>query len=318
VVAYGDRRMATVLQPVSGKAIPVYRGEVMRIRQTLGEQCVDFNAFSLADYKEYMDVSACRPTLGFRPRKLDIIYSNPPRFRPMIGILEMSDDCSTDILGKSCHATVFEIAQGFVDHTNCQDTIAEAIAEYGMTPDDVHHSFNLWMNSEWDSRGRYEIVRNSGRAGDHVDLLACFDQLMVPTICGSGDTMLTSNFSFKPIEVEVFAASTGTSGLVDRIMERSGKYRTQRTVDQFRVQSIKTDRRLVPTPGFEPKFVNFPLEVTEIEVPLSAAEYRAAETLVAAGMGRDVADIVRKGFMLWRGGLRPRNRDWSRIPIAWL
>ena len=296
----------------------MYRGEVMRIRQVLGEQCVDFNAFSLADYKEYMDVSACRPTLGFRPCKLDIIYSNPPRFRPMIGIVEMPDDCATDILGKSCHATLFEIAQGFTAHTNCQDTISEAIAEYDLTPDDVHHSLNFWMNSEWDSRGRYEIVRNSARAGDYVDLLACFDQLMVPAICGSGDTMLTSNFSFKPIEIEVFAASAATSRLADRIMERSGRYQTQRTVDQFRVKSIKSDRRLAPVPGFQPKFVNFPLETIEVEVPLSGAEYDAAERLAAAGFGRDVADVVRKGFMLWRSSRRPRNRDWSRIPVAWL
>jgi uncharacterized protein YcgI (DUF1989 family) len=318
MIAYGSSIQHIVLQPVSGKAIPVRRGEVMRIRQVLGEQCVDFNSFCLADYKEYMDVSVCRPTVGFRPRKLDIIYSNPPRFRPMLGILEMSDDCVTDILGKSCHASLFEIAQGLPVHTNCQDTISESIAEYGLTPDDVHHSLNLWMNSEWDSRGRYEIVRNTARAGDYVDLLACFDQLMVPTICGSGDTMLTSNFSFKPIEVEVFAASDATLGLVDRIMERSGRYRTQRTVDQFRVKTIRADRRLTAVPGFEPKFVNYPIEVSEIEVSLSEEEYRAAEQLVTTGFGRDVPDVVRKGFMLWRGGRHPRNRDWSRIPLAWL
>ena len=113
---YGSTRLKLTLEPVSGKAIPVRRGEVMRIRQTLGEQCVDFNSFNLDDYKEYMDVSSGRSTTGFRPRKGNILFSNPPRFRPMIGILEMSPGCVTDILGRTCHAVLFEARDGFAAH----------------------------------------------------------------------------------------------------------------------------------------------------------------------------------------------------------
>jgi uncharacterized protein len=313
VVEYGKARLDFTLQPVSAKALPVYRGEVLRIRQTLGEQCVDLNSFNLDDYKEYMDVSICRAFLGFKPKKHDIIFSNPPRFRPMIGVLEMSPSCSSDILAKSCHGTLFESAHGFVTHTSCQDTIAEAIAEYELSPDDVHHSFNLWMNSEWDSAGQYKVVRNSAEPGDFVDLLACFDQLMVPTICGAGDTSMTSNFSFKPIQVEVFESSNQTMKLVDDIVERSGRFVNQRTVDQMRVKQIKGDRALRAVPGFEPKFVNYPIIVEDIEVYLTPAELKAVETLVAQGFGRDAADVVRKGFMLWHNARRPRNFSWARF-----
>jgi uncharacterized protein len=318
MIKYGKVRLQLTLQPVSGKALPVRRGEVLRIRQTLGEQCVDLNAFNIDDYKEYMDVSACRPIHGFRPKKCDIIFSNPPRFRPMIGILEMSDDCVTDILAKSCHGTLFEAAHGFNKHTSCQDTIAEAIAEYALTADDVHHSFNLWMDAEWDSAGRYKVVRNSAKAGDFVDLLACFDQLMVPAICGAGDTFLTSNFSFKPIEVEVFTRSEATEALVDKIAARSGRFHNQRTVDQFRVKNIKASRKLRPVPNFQPAFVNYPIKVDDIDVELSNAEMAAVEGLITQGFGRDAADVIRKGFFLWHNNRRPRDNGWARIQPEWL
>src|SRR3990172_2712414 len=103
MVPYGPKRENIVLEPVSGKALPVYKGEVLRITQVGGEQCVDFNAFNLHDYKERMDVSASRGSTGFRPRKGDIIFSNPPRFRPMIGIVEMPPTCEADVLGRTCH-----------------------------------------------------------------------------------------------------------------------------------------------------------------------------------------------------------------------
>ena len=191
---YGPKRLDLTLQPGSGRALPVSQGEVLRVTQVEdGGQCVDRNAFNLHDHKEHMEVGAIRSTTGFRPKKGDILFSNPPRYRPMLGILAMPSTCVTDILGRACHATLFEARNGFDVHTNCQDTIAECIAEYGLTPDDVHSSFNRWMYTEWDSAGRYRNPGpNPGRKGDYVDLVAVFDAPAVPTICGS-DVVPTNN-----------------------------------------------------------------------------------------------------------------------------
>ena len=72
---YGEKREDIVVQPVSGKALEVYKGEVLRIIQVEGAQCVDFNAFNLHDYKEYLGVSNTRSQHGFRPKKGDIVWS---------------------------------------------------------------------------------------------------------------------------------------------------------------------------------------------------------------------------------------------------
>ena len=48
---YGPLREELVIQPVTGKAVPVYAGEVLRVSQVEGGTCVDYNAYNLSDYK---------------------------------------------------------------------------------------------------------------------------------------------------------------------------------------------------------------------------------------------------------------------------
>jgi uncharacterized protein len=181
MVQYGSLKTDYVMQPMSGKATPVLRGEVLRIIQLGGEQCVDFNAFNLHDYKEYMSVSNTRSRHSVRVKKGDLIWSVHARDRPMYAILEMPDSCITDLVGGRCRASLFD-RRGYGLYTNCQDTLSASIGEYDLTPDDVHDSFNTWMNTEWDSTGRFWIMRNTGRKGDFVDLLALFDTLAVPIV----------------------------------------------------------------------------------------------------------------------------------------
>jgi hypothetical protein len=157
----------------------------------------------------------------------------------------------------------------------------------------------MWMNSEWDSTGKVWTMANTGRKGDFVDLVAFFDILAVPLICGSGDIRWTSNFSFKPIQIQVLEASPDTKAIVDRVKARYGRFKNQRTVDKFRVKDIKADRELRPVPGWKPQFINFPIEVEDTTVKLNQAEYRKAVSLQEQGFGRDVGDVVRRGVMIW-------------------
>ena len=120
MLQYGPLKTEVLLQPVSGKALPVLRGEVIRIIQEEGGQCVDFNAFNLHDYKEYLGASNTRSRNAFRVKKGDIIWSVSSRDRPMFVILEIAETCRTDLktsgatlsacnLGCSCmRSTPFE------------------------------------------------------------------------------------------------------------------------------------------------------------------------------------------------------------------
>jgi hypothetical protein len=234
---------------------------------------------------------------SFRPRKGDFLWSNPPRNNPMMAILEMPDTCLTDTLHARCNAFLFEDYYGFDLHTNCQDTFAAAIAEYRLTPDDVHDAFNLWMDTGWDDEGMTYIRRNSGRKGDCVDMLALMDVLAVPILCGSGDVQPTAAFFPKPIQVQVFESSKATRALVDDFNAKL-KLRNHRTVREFPVKEILATRELKAVPGYKPKFINYPLRFSEVEIELTPKEYDQLQRLRFADYQRD-DEILREAVMRW-------------------
>jgi uncharacterized protein len=292
----GPERLKVVFHPVEGKALPIKVGEILRISQVGNGQCVDFNCFNLHDYKEHLSVGFTRMH-SFRPKEGDFLWSNPPRNNPMMKLLEMSAGCMTDTLHARCNAFLFEDFYGFDMHTNCQDTLAMAIAEYRLTPDDVHDSFNLWMDTGWDDQGMTYIRRSSGRSGDYVDLLAMMDVLAVPVICGSGDVEPTAAFFPKPIEIRVFEKSERTIKIVEEDNTRL-KLKNHRSVEQFPVKEILATRELTADPAYRPKYVNFPLQFSKVEIELSAKEHAQLCRLRFAEHQTD-DEILRELVMQW-------------------
>jgi uncharacterized protein YcgI (DUF1989 family) len=293
---YGAERLKIVLQPVEGKALPLKTGEVLRLIQLGNGQCVDFNCFNLHDYKERLSVGFTRMH-SFRPKEGDFLWSNPPRNNPMMKIASMPSTCLTDTLHARCNAFLFEDYYGFDLHTNCQDTFAMAIAEYRLTPDDVHDAFNLWMDTGWDDQGITYIRRNSGRKGDFVDLVAMMDVLAVPIVCGSGDVQPTAAFFPKPIEIRVFESSSHTLELVARDNARL-KLKNHRGVEQFPVKEILATRALSADPNYKPNFVNYPLRFTSVDIELSEHEYAQLQALRFADY-QDDEEILREAVMRW-------------------
>jgi uncharacterized protein YcgI (DUF1989 family) len=311
---YGDVRYEKVLEPVTGKAVPVMAGETLHMTLVEGVQCFDFNCFSLHDYKEAMSVGHMRRT-GFRARKGSIIWSKPPRYSPMMVIAELPPTCMTDLLAARCHAVQFEKERGYPGtHTNCQDTLSESIAEYGLTPDDVHDSLNFWVNTGWDDLGNFQVNtrRNPARKGDEVVLLALMDVLAVPVVCGSGDVGATSNFFLRPVQIQIREATAGTQAAADKIRSQHTGYRNQRKPEQFKVSAIRTERELAPDPNFVPKFVNTPMKVEEIAVELDGEDRKFLDAMIKRGLAEDAEDAIRSSVMGWY----VRNRTAQIVPEA--
>lgn len=282
-----------VLQPGTGKALEVMAGQVLRIEQVEGGQCVDFNCFNLHDHKEFMHTGRTRTLHGLFPSTGHFLWSAPPRERAMMLMLADTAGCN-DVLFPRCSANLYESVYGLPVHTNCHDIQAEAQREYGLTPDDVHDSFNLFMCTEVEG-GRGRIKRQHSKAGDHVELLALMDVLAVPNICGA-DIMRTSNFSLKPVRLQVLAASERDRARVPPLPSHA----TQRTPAQFRQPDIRTERALRRDPAYQPQFTNVPIRVQPLEVPLDDDE-RAA--LLACGLeayyGSDLGAALRDVLFSW-------------------
>lgn len=288
----------TTINPGEGKAIELLEGQVLRIEQIAdGGQCADFNCFNLHDYKEYFHTGRTRHMHGLHPSTDDFLWSAPPRERPMAAIL--ADTVGTnDILYPRCSAFLFEYQYGLSPHTNCHDIQAEAQREYGLTPDDVHDSFNFFMNTGVDVEGRPYIAENRARKGDYVEILALMDLLAVPNVCGA-DVMATSSFELKPLRLAVYA---GTE--LDRERYRNRRellsFTNQRNPEEFRVRAIRVERELSRDPDYVPAFTNVPLRTEDLEVHLSPIEAAALDYLKATGQFGDTdGEVLRYAFHGW-------------------
>src|SRR3974390_1583134 len=100
------------MQPGHCKAIEVRAGQILRIAQNEGKQCVDFNCFNLHDYKEFMHCGRTRTVHGFHPSKGAFLWSAPPRERALMYILEDTYG-RNDVLFPRCSAYVYESSYGF-------------------------------------------------------------------------------------------------------------------------------------------------------------------------------------------------------------
>jgi uncharacterized protein YcgI (DUF1989 family) len=282
-----------VLEPGTGKALEINKGQIIRLEQIEGGQCLDFNCFNLHDYKEYFHAGRTRTLHGLHPTAGDFLWSAPPRERAMMFIA--ADTAGTnDVMFPRCSANLYESLYGFGTHTNCQDIQAEAQREYGLTPDDVHDSFNLFMCTGIEEEARPYIARQSSKPGDHVDLLALMDVLAVPNICGS-DIMRTSNFSLKPARVIVMQATEEDLAAVPALQS----WRTQRTVADFRQKQIKADRELQRDPSYVADFVNAPIRTTLVNVPLDEEEQVFLDQLRRGDLYADDGAALRDIFFSW-------------------
>jgi uncharacterized protein YcgI (DUF1989 family) len=282
-----------ILEPGTGKAIELLAGQILRIEQVEGSQCVDFNAFNLHDYKEFMHCGRTRTVHGFNPTEGTFLWSQPPRERALLYILKDTVK-RNDVLFPRCSAYLYESAYGFHDHTNCHDIQSEAQREYGLTPDDVHDSFNFFMNTEIGQDGKATITRQSSQAGDHVDLLALTDVLAVPNVCGA-DVMRTSNFSLKPIRLTVLEATEADLASVPK----TPILRSQRTPAGFRQPTIKADRELYRDPAYVPAFTNVPIRTEEVSIELTPEEAERFDTLRLPLYGDDDGAALRDLLFTW-------------------
>ena len=97
-----------VLEPGTGKAVELLKGQILRIEQVEGGQCADFNCFNLHDYKEFMHCGRTRTVHGFHPTTGTFMWSAPPRERAMLYILEDTVG-RNDVLFPRCSAYVLSL-----------------------------------------------------------------------------------------------------------------------------------------------------------------------------------------------------------------
>lgn len=191
------------LEPQTGTAFEVGRGELMRIIDPQGEQVSDLMSFASADRAEWLSsgrtidyANTIYVTTGH------VLYSN--RSRPMWTIVDDTVG-RHDFLLTPCSPETFTILYKTTGHhPSCFENLARHLAPYGIAPDAIPTTLNVFMNVDVLPSGELRILPPKSQAGDYLVLRAEMDLIVGVTACSAE---LSNNGRFKPIDIEIHASS---------------------------------------------------------------------------------------------------------------
>lgn len=196
--------MPLTIEPRSGVAFTLNRGDILTVTDPEGEQVADLLAFRQADIGEV--ISSGR-TLDYASRLFlttgDMLYSN--RSNVMLEIV--ADDVGRhDFLLTPCSKDTFRIIYGDTHpHQGCFGNLASALAPFGITEDMIPVAFNCFMNVAIDgTSGILSVEPPLSRAGDSINFKAHMDLIVGLTACSA---LQSNNGSFKPIHYHVEPAA---------------------------------------------------------------------------------------------------------------
>lgn len=188
------------IDPRSGCAFELAEGQALTVFDPEGQQVSDLLAFNRADIREVISNGRTfdyEETISLT--RGNTLWSN--RSNPMLDIVEDSVG-SHDFLLTPCSTATFE--HFYPDkpvHRGCFGNLAEALAPYGVTEDDIPCAFNLFMNVPVDgSSGRLSVEPPKSRPGDRIAMRARMDCVIGLTACSA---YASNGGSFKPIDYEI-------------------------------------------------------------------------------------------------------------------
>ena len=203
--ADSDTACCARIPPQSGRGFRMKRGDVLRVTDPLGEQVSDLFAFE--DGNWHCSLSSGR-SIDYGGKiwfsSGDVLWSNDSR--PMFTIL--SDDVRRhDFLLTPCSQEMFEILYKHRGHhPSCFENLKNAFAPYGVAPNLISTTFNIFMKVDVDPEGRVAVRPPLSKAGDSIELRAEMDLVCALTACSAEGS---NNGSFKPIDFEVIPAVGG-------------------------------------------------------------------------------------------------------------
>ncbi|WP_019947009.1 DUF1989 domain-containing protein [Hymenobacter aerophilus] len=190
------------IAPRSGTAFLLRKGQRLRITDPQGEQVSDFVCFNQHDPAEYLSSGR---TIDYA--ETIFLTTGHPFYSNRSNVMfEMVEDTvgRHDFLLTPCSADTFRIIYGHEHpHRGCFGNLSEALAPYGITPDQIPICFNVFMHVTVDGdTGRVDVLPPKSRAGDYVIIEAKMDLIVGMTACSAE---MSNNYAFKPIVYEVLA-----------------------------------------------------------------------------------------------------------------
>lgn len=191
--------MEQIINKQSGTAFKLKKGQLLKVIDPEGEQVSDMVLFNAEDIREKISSGK---TLDFEESILitkgNFLWSN--RSRKMMKILEDTNG-RNDFLLAPCSPETFQIMYDDHEyHPSCFENLYTSLKPFGIEPDDIPTAFNIFMNVQFDQKGKLKVDPPLSKAGDFVIFEAQMDLIVALTACSAEDS---NNGRFKPILFEV-------------------------------------------------------------------------------------------------------------------
>ena len=187
------------IEPQTGIAFEMCQGDHLRIIDPLGEQVADLIAFGKHDRSEWLSSGR---TLDYNSTIYlttgHVLYSN--RSNPFLTIT--ADAVGRhDFLYTPCSPETFSILYGLrTPHPSCFENLTSSLRPFGIEPDQIPTTFNIFMNVELSPAGGLSVLPPLSRPGDFIEVRAEVDLVVGLTACSAE---MSNNYRFKPIDFEL-------------------------------------------------------------------------------------------------------------------
>ncbi len=185
----------------TGTGFELAAGQTLTVVDPTGGQVSDFFALSAADHGEWLSSGR---TIDYANNIFlttgAVLYSN--RSRPMATIVE--DTCGRhDFLLTPCSQQTFDLLYPQLEgaaHPSCFENLCLGLGQFGVSPDQISTTLNIFMNVWTDPSGELHIDPPTSTAGDRLTLRAEIDLHVGLTACSAEKS---NGGTCKPIDFEL-------------------------------------------------------------------------------------------------------------------
>ena len=202
-----------VLEPKTGIAVEMKKGQHVRVTDVDGKQCGDLAFFNRHNIREKhcQNLSRSRqfkPGEGYRIRDRfdigDCIYSTG--YNKMMTII-----ADTAVPGgvheielHSCNTQMY-ISMGLTPPPNggCWELLSAALKPYGIEPEDIPDTFDCFANlKHYPETHEWRFESPVTRPGDYLEFRAEMDVIVGLSVCPF--EWATNNWIITPLKIEIF------------------------------------------------------------------------------------------------------------------
>jgi uncharacterized protein len=176
----------TRLAPQTGTGFLLRAGQELTVVDPTGGQVSDLFCLAAGEHGEWLSSGR---TIDYANSIYvstgDILYSN--RSRPMLTIVE--DTCGRhDFLLTPCSQDTFDLLYPEFEgayHPSCLENLSRGLAQFGVSPDQIGTTLNIFMNVWPEPGGELHIDPPTSVAGDRLTVRAEMDLHVGLTACSA-------------------------------------------------------------------------------------------------------------------------------------